>query len=737
MKILMALMGLEIGGAETHVIELCRELAARGHDVTIVSNGGVYEKKLDECKIKHIELPLHTKSPDALIKSYFGLERLIKAEGFDIVHAHARIPAFICGMLAKRLHFRFVTSTHGVFKVDPILTFATDWGERTIAVSCDIKQYLIDNYKYPSDNISLTINGIDTSRFSSSIDASRQRSELLLSDGCFRVGYVSRIDTEAALVGFLLCDAAQRLADDIPELEILIVGGGTAFERLSKRAKEVNLQIGREVIRLTGARTDVAELISSCDCFVGVSRAALEAMSMEKPIVLAGAQGYIGILDEKNFKLAEATNFCCRDERLPLAKDILSDVRRIYSMTEAKKRELGAFGRRRIIESYSVARMTDDYISVYEKMTPYAHYRRADIIISGYYGFDNMGDDSLLSSIIDGIKEKMPDARITVLSNSPRKTAKSSLVRCVNRFDLPAVAREMHGARLLISGGGTLLQDGTSKKSLYYYVMIMRMAKAFGLKLALLANGLGPLSSSGSRKMAADIIKRADYVSFREVSSLLLAEQLGAKNSRVTADPAFLLKPAAKEWVEHIKRRERINGKYFLVSIKSGNNFGEGTRPGLTGLLAADIKAIIENTGAMPIFIPMHPGKDIDITSELYKLVGQGRLISGLTASELCGLLEGAELAIGMRLHMLIFAARMEAPMVGIAYDPKNTAFIEYLGIGECLDVRTICEGELLSAALRSINDTELKKKIRSRAAELSKLAHSDCEAIITLLDKD
>ena len=79
---------------------------------------------------------------------------------------------------------------------------------------------------------------------------------------------------------FLLCDAAETLYREIPGFELLIVGGGTAFEALKTRADELNRKAGRAlVVKLTGARTDVAELIGSADVFVGVSRSALEAMS--------------------------------------------------------------------------------------------------------------------------------------------------------------------------------------------------------------------------------------------------------------------------------------------------------------------------------------------------------------------------------------------------------------------------------------------------------------------------
>ena len=745
MKILMTLMGLEIGGAETHVVELSKELAARGHEIVVASSGGVYVSELERAGIRHVKLPLHSKKPSALIVSLRGLRRLILNERFDLVHAHARIPAFVCGILARQMGFRFVTSTHGVYKVGPLLTRFTNWGEHAVAVSCDIKQYLIDNYKMPSDNITVTINGIDTARFSRDTDSSGVRAEFGLSDDAFRVVYCSRIDTEAALAGFLLCDAAERLGSELPGLEILMVGAGTAFERLKQRADEVNRSVGREIIRLTGARTDVANLIAAGDVFVGVSRAALEAMSEEKPVVLAGAQGYIGIFDAGVRALAESTNFCCRGERLPDADLLCGDLRRLYAMSGEERRRLGKYNRSVILEGYSVARMADDYLKAYAKLPTTASLEGGEIIVSGYYGFGNMGDDSLLSAMLAGIRSISPDAKITVLTNSPKRTARDCGVRTINRFNLPSVASEMKRARLLISGGGSLLQDGTSKKSLLYYVYIMRMAKKRGLKLMLYANGLGPLGRDSSRRLAAEIMRDADYISLRERKSRELAIELGIESDRlnVSADPAFLVKPAEPDWIDHIIRREGIEGRCFIVSVKEGNNFGgekRGERQDVVGRVADDLRAIAERYSLTPLFVPMHSEKDAAVTNALCETVGVGKVLPGLTATELCGLMSRCELVIGTRLHMLIFAASMGVPMIGISYDPKIDAFLDYIGQSDyCCDVRTLEPGQLTAAAdsIMSRRD-ELRAGLRETAAKLRARAMSDCERAAELIkDKE
>lgn len=730
MKILLAHMWMVIGGAETHVVELARGLKADGHDVTVASNGGVYVEALENAGVKHITVPLHTKNPIAMIKSRVILEKLIKKEKFDIVHAHSRIPAFICGSLAKKLPFKFVTSTHAVFKVNTLLSRISDWGEHTFAVSCDIKQYLIDNYKTPSDNITLTINGIDTEKFS--------KKEKPDTADSFRVMYVSRLEPDIALPAYLLCESAERLSREIPGLEICIVGGGTSQAEIAEKAKAANERIGRDVIKLTGPRTDIADIVGEGDVFVGVSRAALEAMSLELPVILAGQQGYLGILDEKTMPSARLTNYTCRGEHLPEAEDIYSDIINLYSRGKEGRASLGGLGREEILANYSVKKMVADHVTAYGKLREYRKKRGCDIIISGYYGFENIGDDSLLTSIIAGIHRRSEDARITVLAKQPRRLAKICGVKTINRFNLPRIALEMRKAKLLISGGGSLLQDGTSKKSLYYYVCIIKMAKMMKLDLMLYSNGLGPLRSEYGKKATADIISKADYISLREAESLELAKTLcGKEDMRLTADPAFLLTPAADEWLRHIMKREEIEGKFFVVSIKDGNNFdGNATGAAAVDIFAREISAAAEKYGMMPIFVPMYPSRDDFITELLLAKCGRGKIIRGLTASELLGLLKRAEFVIGTRLHMLIFAASAGVPMLGISYDPKINGFMNYIGEGErILDIRKPRAGELEAAIDSLIADSaSMRGRLSAVSEKMKRLAEEDCDSVPLLL---
>ena len=166
MKILMAAMSMGLGGAETHVFELSRALASRGHDVTVASAGGIYAEKLKEFGVKHEKIPLGSKDPFAVMRAFSLLSRLMERERFDIVHAHARIPAFVCGKLRKKYGFAFVTTVHFDFRVTPLLRRISDWGERTLAVSEDLLESAAAKYGLARENSAVIRNGIDTERFS-------------------------------------------------------------------------------------------------------------------------------------------------------------------------------------------------------------------------------------------------------------------------------------------------------------------------------------------------------------------------------------------------------------------------------------------------------------------------------------------------------------------------------------------------------------------------------------------
>ena len=154
--------------------------------------------------------------------------------------------------------------------------------------------------------------GLIPKKFSPETDGTKARKEFGLRAEEPTLVYVSRMDESRALVARQLIAIAPKLAQAIPGLRMLIVGGGDVFEELLEESRKTNAQIGRECITMTGGRTDINELVAVADVFVGVSRAALEAMAAEKPVIVAGNEGYIGLFGEDKLELAQENNFCCR-----------------------------------------------------------------------------------------------------------------------------------------------------------------------------------------------------------------------------------------------------------------------------------------------------------------------------------------------------------------------------------------------------------------------------------------
>lgn len=752
-NILLAAMSLDIGGAETHVFELAKELANRGHNILVASNGGAYVKDLEKYGIRHVLLPLHRKSPLGMLRAYLGLLNIISEQNIDIIHAHARIPAFLCEFAARKKRIPFVTTCHGRYKTDFIWRLFSVWGDYTLAVSYDIKDYLINNYSLFPDNIFTTVNAIDTSRFApegeiretcvqysdiepDNIQKGNARQTPFIDnisprDRASSVLYVGRIDKPAAKPVFLMLSLMERLCEKFPGFTLDIVGGGSHYKELCEQAAKVNSLIGREAVILHGARTDVEKFMYAGGVFAGVSRSALEAMSSGMDVLLAGAEGYIGILDEGNFPDAFATNFCCRGCGELTAEKLFDGLCQILSKSGEEHITAGTANRNVIMNNYTISRMTDDAEEIYRKAIelnfskgnaqspgdinfskydPEGHrgakyrsenpspHQKTNVIISGYYGFGNMGDDSLLQSIVNDLRSCKPDIGITVISKKPRLTEEIYHVKSIKRFNVFALKKELMRSKLLISGGGSLLTDVTSMRSLIYYSFIIRYAKRHGLKVMLYANGMGPFISDKSRKIAKSALLSTDLVTLREQSSLSEIDNLkiSRENVKVTADPAFGLQKADGGWIGYLMKSLSLDldAGYFAISVRawheSGSFFAER--------FASACKTISERYGLKPLFLPMQASKDLKISEEIARLCG-GQVISGLCASEVVALIAHTEFVIGMRLHSLIYTFSAGRPLIGLSYDPKIDALLSELEYPYKLDVANFSPAALVDYA--------------------------------------
>ena len=733
MKILMATMGLDIGGAETHIVELSKQLNAQGHDVSIVSNGGVYVPEITEAGIHHYQAPLNRRDATDMLKARSILKQVIQREKPDVVHAHARIPAFLCGTLKKSMGFPFVTSCHGVYQVSGALKLLSDWGERTLAVSEDIRDYLVEQYQIPADHIALTINGIDTEKFSPNISGEKVRREFDLGEDTV-IGHVSRLDQASSLAARQLIELAPDLEKAVPGVRILITGGGDVYPELSARAEEINRQLGRKCLVLTGPRTDINELVAACDLFVGVSRAALEAMAACKSVVLSGAQGHTGLFVPELLQKAVDTNFCCRTDPLATQEVLLAEVTAALALPAQRREELGRYGRQVVGEYYSVERMTRDALEMYAKVRR----RKYNVVMSGYYGFSNAGDDAILQSIHQSILEASDDVEVTVLSNDPEETQRIYGMKALHRFKLWSVLGALRRCDTLLSGGGSLLQDRTSTRSILYYLSVIRAAELMGKPVMLYANGIGPVEKSGNRSKVKKAVERAALVTLRDHSSAQELRDMGVKREdlHVTADPVFQLNPASETRSLELLKLAGLKecAQFVAVSVRDWPDTERFTRE-----LAVMCDHLRQRYGLEVLFLLMQPHKDRQATQQVRQAMQEPSYIleENCSPDELMGVLGRAKLCLAMRLHTLIFAARVAVPVLGLVYDPKVESYLQELDMPSAGHVSTFDSKYAIAQADALMADySSYHQRLKEKAAALSSAARRNEQLLLELLEQ-
>ena len=162
----------------------------------------------------------------------------------------------------------------------------------------------------------------------------------------------------------------------------------------------------------------------------------------------------------------------------------------------------------------------------------------AKAVISGYYGFKNFGDETILSVLVKHLKEK--DIDITVFSGNPEYTSKEYNVNSVKSFDFKSVVSEIKNSDFLISGGGSLLQDTTSLKSAVYYLFIIALGILFNKKVIIFAQGIGPINNKFARLITKMLLKQCRLVTVRDEKSLKLLTSWGINAIKV-CDPVFSL----------------------------------------------------------------------------------------------------------------------------------------------------------------------------------------------------
>lgn len=732
LKILMTTMGLGIGGAETHILELSKQLVREGHSVCVCSNGGVYVEELTKMGIRHYGAPMHRRSVLSMLASFFTLLGVMIKEKPDVVHSHARIPALLSSIACKLTGTPMITTVHFNFKTGGGLKFITRWGEKSIAVSEDLKQYLVENYGIPAENISLTINGIDTALFSPAADGSAIRREFGFTGRNRLIVTVSRMDKNACFAVYELLKCADRLYADNPDYRIVVVGGGDALEELTDIVHTINDRLSCPFVTLTGGRTDISAFCAAADLFVGVSRSALEAMSAGKAVVLAGNQGSLGLFTADKTEAAFPTNFTCRGLTPTTDTMLYTEITRFFSIPKEETDSIRHYGRQFVSENYSVKKMAGDALKVYYSVVSRKKY---DLLLCGYYGYHNAGDEALLKTIIHNLHELRPELRIAVLTKGRLTLSKTFPVSPVKRFNPFSLLYAIANSSMMVFGGGNLIQDETSTKSLFYYLTLLRTAKFFGLKTMLYANGIGPVSGASNLKKAAAVLNCMDVITLREPQSYNLLHTMGVTKPdiSVTADEVFTAIHSV--FAAGAPKIDLPAKKYIVVSLRQWKT----SDPKLETKLAGFLDSLVDQYGVELVFLPMQDQGDGAVCTKVRSILrSNSRIYGHLSMEEILYVISKSSLLLGMRLHSLIFATGCCVPAIGIVYDPKIDGFLNYIGVNRFVKCESI-QVDKLKAYVKEIFDNQEKTAATLKAAADMQIraAQRNAHIAIELLESD
>lgn len=348
------------------------------------------------------------------------------------------------------------------------------------------------------------------------------------------------------------------------------------------------------------------------------------------------------------------------------------------------------------------------------------------VVISGYYGFDNLGDEALLASIIRALRDKVPELNIVVLSAKPEKTCSLYDVEAVDRWNPLAVVKALKSADLLISGGGSLLQDVTGRMTIPYYVGVVWLAKMLKTPVMLYAQGIGPVNGSFGRFLVRWIINKTDSITLRDSASARLLREIGVCRPpvEITADPVFGWCGGDRE----ISPSEKPRVGIFVREWKGIPAYK---------IAVAGLADYLCDNGREAVFIPMQFPADI---APIYEIAGMMKhqpviIERDMDFSRLIGLVNAMDLVIGMRLHALIIATLCGVPMVGLSYDPKVSEFLESIEEPGFNNLENITAAELIEKVNEvKLNNELIRSNLNNLKSELKIKALRNSEIAVELL---
>lgn len=739
MKVLHMIGGGDVGGAKTHVLSLVKNLG-KHIDVKMISfRPGAFT---DDARSMGIDVEVV--KTGSFFSDLHKVLKIVRQGNFDIIHSHgakANMFAVAVKLLTK---LPTVTTVHSDYKLDYlqsiykkysfglINTVALRFIDYYINVSKNLKELLIKR-KFNSKNIFMVPNGIDFNKpFEGySRENFSKKFNLNLNESDVVVGILARLTPVKGLSTFLL--AAREVLDKNPSIKFLI--GGDGEERKSLERKAALLGISDSVYFL-GFVNEPYEFMRSIDINVltsiseGFPYVILEGAVFKKATISSDVGGISDLIESG----VNGYLFTPGDYK-KLAEHILE-----LAHDSRKRKELGERIYEKSKAMYSLESMCKSQLDIYRiVLEQKSRMHSNDVIISGYYGFNNSGDDAILMAIIDNLRICRNDIGIVVLSKRPAETRKIYGVDSINRLSLFKIMRLMKNSKLFISGGGNLVQDDTSTRSLVYYLGAIWLAKLMGTKVMIYANGIGPINKKFNKMITRWILNKVDVITLREELSRheLEALHIDRPKTIVTADPALTVSAAGSSEIDEIFKNEGISAKGPFVgfSVRRCENHIKFDEK----IIARAADYMIEKYGVKPVFIPMQHPNDIPvIQSIISQMSGKGLYLKNpYNVASILGVISRMEMIVGMRLHSLIYAASLGIPVVGLVYDPKVEAFLQYFHQASAGHIRNL-DFETLKAKIDDVwnNRVEIKKDLMNITQKLKEKAFENAKIAVEMIEE-
>ena len=736
MKIMHLISGGDVGGAKTHVLSLLQGLGRTETVRLVCFLEGPFAQEAREMGIDTRVL-----TQGNLFAVVNTLAHMIRDEGFEIVHCHGSRANLLGTLLRRKVSVPMVTTVHSDYRLDYLgrpfhrLTYGTI---NTICVRripyhigvSDAMADLLISRGFDPQTMFAIYNGVDFTPVTPKLTRAAYFESIGLQAGEEDVvfGIAARLsavkDVATLIRGFgLACERTQHI-------RLVIAGDGEQREMLENLARQccpAGTYVFAGWVEDTDSfynAIDVNTLTSLSETFPyalteGARMHCATIASRVGGVPLLIQDGVCGLLFEpQNFE--------------QLAKHMAA-----MAEDDALRHRLGEALYRRASEHFSVDATVSRQREIYRILLRRAarpQGRRDGVLICGAYGKGNAGDDSILEAILQQMRAIDPDVPVYVLSRNPKETRLRYRVGAIHTFDFLGFLRRMGKTKLYLNGGGSLIQDVTSTRSLQYYLMNIAWAKKRGNRVLMYGCGIGPVSSPGNRRAAGRIIdKYVDAITLRESHSARELQDMGVTHPKitVTADPALLLDPAPAEAVEAFLAAQGLDParKHLLFVLRPWPGFEEKMP-----LFARAAEQYYETRGLVPVFFALEPKRDLPVAEATAALVScphhviaaphDGHLIVGMMGK--------MEAVVSMRLHALIFAAGLGVPLVGVVYDPKVSGFLDYLQETRYLDLETVAE-DTLSALI----DDALAQGVNGYSARrLRALAEENEQAARRLLEE-